>query len=149
MTTNISTSTAIARQQIDVWDFIANFENSPLWMPEVDSVKHLDGDELGRGSILQFEFTGKTHQRQISYWESGKSFALIFGLDGNTSETSFKLVSPTDATTDKTIVEMNIKLELHGVRLFLIPFVIWSTKRNADKQLAFIKRKLERDLTSA
>jgi hypothetical protein len=78
MTIHISTSTAIARPQLDVWDFIADFDNAPLWMTEVVSVKYLDGHELGRGSSFQFAYTGEIHQRQISYWEFGKSFALIF-----------------------------------------------------------------------
>ena len=54
MTINISTSTAIVRPQMDVWDFIADFDNAPLWMTEVVLVKNLDGRELGRGSSFQF-----------------------------------------------------------------------------------------------
>jgi uncharacterized membrane protein len=118
MAINFSTSIVIDRQPTDVWNFIADFDNAPLWMPEINRVKHLDESEIGRGSTLQFELTGATRHQKVSYWEPGKGFSLSFKQLGNASDTSYKL----ESQADKTVVELGIKLKLEGIRLLFMPF---------------------------
>ncbi len=141
MTIKISSRTVINRQQTEVWNFIANFDNAPLWMPGVNLVKQLDEGELGRGSTLQFELRDGSDQQLVSYWEPGKSFTLSYDQASNSSDSSYKL----ESQADKTVLNLDISLKTQGVRLLLLPFTIWSIKSNASKRLENIKRSLEVD----
>jgi hypothetical protein len=148
MTIDFLTSTVINRQQSEVWNFIANFDNSPMWMPDVDSAIHLDDGELGRGSTLRFELAGEIQDQRVSYWESGKSFTLSSEQYGSTSERTYKLKPETVTHPVETVVDLHIKMKLQGVQLLLAPLTIWSTKRIANKQLATIKKLLELDFNA-
>ncbi len=141
MTIKISSRTVINRQQTEVWNFIANFDNAPLWMPGVNLVKQLDEGELGRGSTLQFELRDGSDQQLVSYWEPGKSFTLSYDQASNSSDSTYKL----ESQADKTVLNLDISLKTQGVRLLLLPFTIWSIKSNASKRLENIKRSLEVD----
>lgn len=141
MTIKISSRTVINRQQTEVWNFIANFDNAPLWMPGVNLVKQLDEGELGRGSTLQFDLRDGSDQQLVSYWEPGKSFTLSYDQASNSSDSTYKL----ESQADKTVLNLDISLKTQGVRLLLLPFTIWSIKSNASKRLENIKRSLEVD----
>ncbi|MBL4821438.1 MAG: SRPBCC family protein [Gammaproteobacteria bacterium] len=139
MKTSFSSSTAIARPPHDVWKFITDFNNAPLWMSDVKRVHQLDEGELGRGSILRYESENAAQNLIVSYWEPDKCFTLSLNENNISKNSSYKL----EAVGKDTLLQLELTLDVKGMMLFLLPFVMWSAKRRARRHRRNIKQVLE------
>ena len=142
--TLVNVSIVVERPFADVFAYLSNFENNPLWQGGMKSAKITSPEPFGVGStydqvatflgreiITSFKVIAYEPNRMVKATSTASSFPITF----------MRAVEPIEAGT--TRVTAVIEGDASGFYKLFTPLMDWMVKRSIEKDYANLKRILE------
>ena len=134
----------ISRPIDEVFEYISNLENDPIWCPEVKSVVPLDGSPPGVGKTYDLVARPIPMDQhggyEITEFEPPKYLKLRVWQDKNEGHTWYRL----EETAAGTRLVYKTEVALAGIAKLFEPIVGWMTTRTrGPRMLRNLKQLLE------
>ena len=140
MTSKTVTKLEIQATSEAVWSYVTDFSKAAQWMTGVQSLVRLDEGDIGRGSHLHLMSGGRLREVTVSYWQTGKCFALTAELGDVRTTFTYRIENVAEISS----LELSIECSFSGLKQFLAPLIRWLIHRRGAKQLPNVKSQLER-----
>ncbi len=140
---SITHSIAITRPPSDVWAFISNYENDPLWRAGVTDMRQTPRppSQVGTATeeVMQFWGRGVVTHAEVTAYENGQRIAFR-STSGPVPASGYRLVEHHD---DQTIFTYRLDLEPRGWYRMLAPMLAQNLRRSVPHDLDRLKVILE------
>jgi uncharacterized membrane protein len=141
--TSFETSVRVERPIDEVFAFVSDPTQFPLWNSAVQAVKATSGEPGEPGSTYSMERELPTGRAENELEVAARRYPSEFGIRTTRGPTPFVYTYRFAADGDDTIIRLDARVELAGVEAVLGPLAGRGIRRGVDANLAHLKRILE------
>ena len=140
---DVKVSTVIRRETEAVFEYVANYENDPLWRAGVISMRHDPPGpaHVGMRTHGVFRFFGRTLYEETEIVELCANVSVSFQtVSGPLQAEEARRIEAVPSGTNFTF---EASVQLTGLLGWFAPLVTWSFRRRAKADLARLRKILE------
>ena len=118
-----------------LWQLLVDTDSMARWL-SADKVRQVDEGELGRGSCLLAEFSGKVREYRVTYWEPLRALCLQYRGSRIQFSIRFDLI-PEQAPERISVSTIN---QVSGLWNWPTAVISWREQRRIVKEIARLEQ---------